>query len=50
MRKQLSFEELVLENKRKILNDPEEMSKLEDRLDERKAKEFAKNEKKSSAS
>ncbi|BAB04599.1 FbpB family small basic protein [Halalkalibacterium halodurans] len=36
-RKLLSFEELVLENKKELLNDPEQLSKIEKRLDEKQA-------------
>jgi hypothetical protein len=30
-----SFEELVLENKKQLLNDPEALAKIEERIDER---------------
>lgn len=42
MRKHVpSFEELVTENKKQLLEDPEAIRKIELRIEERKAKEFA---------
>lgn len=36
MRRQAtSFEDLVLENKKQLLNDPEALAKIEERIDER---------------
>ena len=41
MRKQsASFEELVLENKRQILEDPKALERIDERLDERAQKEL----------
>ncbi|WP_084138612.1 FbpB family small basic protein [Halalkalibacter okhensis] len=34
-RQSTSFEELVLENKKQLLNDPEALAEIEDRIDER---------------
>ncbi|MDT8860943.1 FbpB family small basic protein [Alkalihalobacillus sp. MEB130] len=34
-RQSTSFEELVLENKKQLLNDPEALAKIEERIDER---------------
>ncbi len=40
MRRQVtSFEELVLENKKQLLNDPVALEKIDERIDERKSKE-----------
>jgi hypothetical protein len=39
MRRQAtSFKELVLENKKQLLNDPEALAKIEERIDERSTK------------
>ncbi|WP_227937989.1 FbpB family small basic protein [Alkalihalobacillus deserti] len=39
MRRQTtSFKELMLENKKQLLNDPEALAKIEERLDERSSK------------
>ncbi|MFV8828603.1 FbpB family small basic protein [Alkalihalobacterium sp. APHAB7] len=35
-----SFEELVLENKKQLLQDQDALNKIEKRIEERKAKEF----------
>ncbi|OLO25173.1 hypothetical protein BTR23_25370 [Alkalihalophilus pseudofirmus] len=35
-----SFEDLVLENKKQLLQDPVALNKIEKRIEERKAKEF----------
>ncbi|MFC0557480.1 FbpB family small basic protein [Halalkalibacter alkalisediminis] len=37
-RQSTSFEELVLENKKQLLNDPEALAKIDERLDERSSK------------
>ena len=37
-RQSTSFEDLVLENKKQLLNDPEALAKIEERLDERSSK------------
>lgn len=37
-RQSTSFKDLVLENKKQLLNDPEALAKIEERLDERSSK------------
>ncbi|TWI54446.1 FbpB family small basic protein [Halalkalibacter nanhaiisediminis] len=47
MRRQvISFEDLVLENKKQLLNDPEALAKIEKRIDDRSVEKLEKERKK----
>ncbi len=47
MRRQvISFEDLVLENKKQLLNDPEALAKIEKRIDDRTSQKSEKERKK----